>query len=186
MTPRRAALLSDRKVFRDWVAARAGVRRVGSFAECGSVAALDAELGSASDPCAFVVIDLEHRRDDPLAAIRDLRARWPSLVIAAVSGAPSEASGDVFDALFDSDARRHGAADSGNVYGGIWEGLTQRQRQVLAHLGEGDDNLKIAACLGVSERAVKAHVSALLHAFAAENRTQLGILASHAGSRDRR
>jgi two-component system nitrate/nitrite response regulator NarL len=54
---------------------------------------------------------------------------------------------------------------------------------VLGHLSTGSDNLKIAAHLGISERAVKAHVSALLSVFSAENRTELAVLACRAGVR---
>src|SRR3712207_7722132 len=49
---------------------------------------------------------------------------------------------------------------------------TPRQRDVLGYLSVGSDNLKIAAHLGISERAVKAHISALLSRFGAENRTR--------------
>ncbi|MBN1210924.1 MAG: response regulator transcription factor [Myxococcaceae bacterium] len=61
--------------------------------------------------------------------------------------------------------------------------MTPRQRDVLGHLSTGSDNLKIAAHLGISERAVKAHVSALLSLFNAENRTELAVLACRAGMR---
>jgi DNA-binding NarL/FixJ family response regulator len=64
-----------------------------------------------------------------------------------------------------------------------WRTLTKRQRQVLALLGCGIDNQKLANALGISERAVKAHVSALLQKFKADSRTELALIACHANLR---
>lgn len=61
-----------------------------------------------------------------------------------------------------------------------WGTLTPRQRQVLGLLGCGVDNQKLASALGISERAVKAHVSALLEKFKADSRTELALIACHA------
>jgi DNA-binding CsgD family transcriptional regulator len=61
--------------------------------------------------------------------------------------------------------------------------LTPRQREVLAHVGEGHDNLKIAALLGVTEYTVKAHLSALYHKLEVENRVELALLGRRAGLR---
>jgi DNA-binding NarL/FixJ family response regulator len=52
---------------------------------------------------------------------------------------------------------------------------------VLGLLGCGVENSKIAASLGISERAIKAHVSALLEKFHADNRTELALIACRAG-----
>lgn len=62
-----------------------------------------------------------------------------------------------------------------------WASLTPRQRQVLGLLGCGMENLKIAASLGISERAVKAHISGLLGKFAVGNRTGLALVSCRAG-----
>jgi DNA-binding CsgD family transcriptional regulator len=51
--------------------------------------------------------------------------------------------------------------------------LTHKQREVLARVAEGNANQTIAAILGVSERTVEVHVSALLEKAQAENRSQL-------------
>lgn len=51
--------------------------------------------------------------------------------------------------------------------------LSPRERQVLGCLTAGHDNLKIAAELGICERTVKAHVSALYRKLLVENRSQL-------------
>ena len=51
--------------------------------------------------------------------------------------------------------------------------LTARQEQVVARVARGLTNKEIAAELGISERAVKAHVSDLLRKFEVPNRAGL-------------
>lgn len=53
--------------------------------------------------------------------------------------------------------------------------LTQRQREVLYKLQEGKSNKEIARELGLAEITVKLHVTAILRAFNAENRTQVVV-----------
>ena len=55
--------------------------------------------------------------------------------------------------------------------------LTAREREVLALVGTGADNLKIAATLSISERTVKSHMASLYQKLAAENRVQLALRA---------
>ncbi len=61
--------------------------------------------------------------------------------------------------------------------------LSEREREVLAYVAGGVDNLKIATLLGISERTVKAHVSSLYRKLGSENRTQLALLARELGVR---
>lgn len=55
--------------------------------------------------------------------------------------------------------------------------LTERQKEILAKLGEGKSNKQIARELLVSENTVKVHVSSILKVLKLENRTQAGIAA---------
>lgn len=48
--------------------------------------------------------------------------------------------------------------------------LTDRQTQVLRHLGEGLSNKVIAHRMGVSEKTIKAHVTGVLRAMSADDR----------------
>lgn len=61
--------------------------------------------------------------------------------------------------------------------------LSLREREVLAYISAGADNLKIASHLGISERTVKAHVSSLYRKLNQENRTQIALLARELGIR---
>ncbi|MDG4823213.1 response regulator transcription factor [Asanoa sp. WMMD1127] len=60
-------------------------------------------------------------------------------------------------------------------------GLTQREVEVLGHLGAGRSNLQIARRLHLSEATVKGYVSRLLVKLDCENRTQAGLLAHESG-----
>lgn len=54
--------------------------------------------------------------------------------------------------------------------------LTPQQFKVLVRVAEGQLNKQIADALGISERTVKAHLSALFEKLAVRNRTQAGVL----------
>ncbi len=62
-------------------------------------------------------------------------------------------------------------------------GLTERQQQVLALLMQGKSNKLICRELGVAERTVKIHVSAVLKALNVTSRTQAVIAAERLGLR---
>ena len=53
--------------------------------------------------------------------------------------------------------------------------LTDRQRQVLDLLAEGDSNKEIARKLNLAEATVKAHLASILRALNARNRTEAVI-----------
>jgi DNA-binding NarL/FixJ family response regulator len=54
--------------------------------------------------------------------------------------------------------------------------LTPQQFKVLVRVAEGQLNKQIADALGISERTVKAHLSALFDKLGVRNRTQAGVL----------
>jgi DNA-binding NarL/FixJ family response regulator len=60
-------------------------------------------------------------------------------------------------------------------------GLTERETQVLACLGEGLSNAQIARRLHLTEATVKGYVSRTLVKLQCDNRTQAGLLAFEAG-----
>lgn len=64
---------------------------------------------------------------------------------------------------------------------GALQQLTSREREVLGYIASGADNLKIAACLGITERTVKAHITSIYRKLAVENRTQMAMLACQLG-----
>lgn len=58
---------------------------------------------------------------------------------------------------------------------------TPRQKEVLGLVSQGLPNKRIARVLGISERTVKLHITALLSLMGAGNRTQLLVLARQNG-----
>ncbi len=59
--------------------------------------------------------------------------------------------------------------------------LTERQQVVLAFVCEGASNKDIARRLGMSDKTVKAHLTAIMRALAVTNRTQAARAAAEAG-----
>ncbi|HEX9986844.1 MAG TPA: response regulator transcription factor [Thermoanaerobaculia bacterium] len=59
--------------------------------------------------------------------------------------------------------------------------LSPREREVLALVTRGQANKEIAAALGITERTVKFHVTAILNKLGAENRAQAVALAKERG-----
>jgi DNA-binding CsgD family transcriptional regulator len=64
---------------------------------------------------------------------------------------------------------------AGNPDGEVLCRLSPREHEVLAHLASGADNLTIAACLDITVRTVRAHVSALYLKVGGESRAQLAL-----------
>jgi len=150
----------------------------------------------------LVLLDLEDGTGDPREHMRELRARWPEATVVAIGTPrqlaaqaptadgwveqPGAGARDVFAIAEAVSEARQGRIRLPIPPGverqlAIWESLTRRQRQVLGLLGCGLANPKIAAALGVSERAVKVHVSSLLEKFSVDNRTGLALIACLAG-----
>jgi DNA-binding NarL/FixJ family response regulator len=157
-----------------------------------------------SQPPRLVLIDMDHGADDPFPLLREFRHRAPQTTVVIIGTAlqSGAANGDADIYLETPDANAQVLRAVANLallpdqppfapqpsaeaqrQRQMWSMLTPRQRDVLGFLSTGSDNLKIAANLGISERAVKAHVSALLSLFNAENRTELAVLACRAGMR---
>ncbi|MDH6706677.1 two-component system response regulator DevR [Kitasatospora sp. MAA19] len=64
--------------------------------------------------------------------------------------------------------------------GAALAGLTPREREILALVGEGKTNRQIGQELYLAEKTVKNHVSRLLSKLGVERRLQAAVLAAHA------
>lgn len=73
------------------------------------------------------------------------------------------------------------AAVAPALAGGGGDGLTARELEVLAHIGGGLSNKRIARALGISESTVKAHVGHVLGSSGVADRTQAALHAQRSG-----
>jgi DNA-binding NarL/FixJ family response regulator len=64
---------------------------------------------------------------------------------------------------------------------GLLDALTEREREVLAHVGRGLSNAEIAEALYVSPLTAKTHVSRVMTKLAARDRAQLVVAAYESG-----
>jgi two-component system nitrate/nitrite response regulator NarL len=61
------------------------------------------------------------------------------------------------------------------------ESLTERQREILKLLLEGQSNKEIARSLGIVEGTIKVHLRSVMQRLGVRNRTQLALVAAKAG-----
>jgi DNA-binding NarL/FixJ family response regulator len=150
----------------------------------------------------IVLIDYRLGAEDGLTGLRRFGARLPLLARVLISGdedpalalqaRTAGASGFLgksmsIDALhaallaiergevhFPSSSERPRAAASG-------VGPTARQLEVLALVARGEPNKRIATKLGIAERTVKLHITALFEVLNARNRTHLLVVAKDKG-----
>ena len=183
-TKREIAVLSERALCRQGTAAI--LDRPGwHVLQCSSVTQV-AQV-ARSKTLDAVVVDLDHASADLYAFARSVRAAVPGKMI--VIGSPVRYAAIDLDvpAVLDGDASELITAvtttKKRRPRGSQWSHLTPRQRDVLRLLAIGLDNKAIGNELGIGERAVKAHVTALLSVFELANRTQLALLAQRAGYR---
>jgi DNA-binding NarL/FixJ family response regulator len=149
----------------------------------------------------IVLLDLKLPGMDGVAVLRPLRAAGlrvlvltsatePSAAAAAVrAGAAGVVYKDIDPAAL---VRAIRAVHDGNVLlapeaiGSLVRGsradtLTAREREVLAGIADGKSNREIARLLRVSEKTVKAHVSAVLAKLGVQDRTQAAVYAVRHG-----
>lgn len=139
----------------------------------------------------LLIVDLDHQKEDAASLLSRLRRRTPDARLVVIGSALRRAASDgdfvgvegaglkaLLAALGGSKTRP--SAELQRLRR-LWSRLTTRQREVLRWLAIGADNQSIAKKLRVGERAVKAHVTALLTLFSLTNRTQLALLAEKAG-----
>lgn len=157
--------------------------------ECASVAQVS---GSARNQ--LLIVDLDHWPDDVPTLLENARKAFAGKVIAFGSAARQAAAlttledagietknldASSFTRLLE---RRRPSTELTKQFR-LWQRITPRQRAVMKLLAVGNDNRSIATRMGVGERAIKAHVSALLALFGLDNRTELALLAADAGVR---
>ena len=191
-------VLSDRLLLRDLLVEH--LRRGGFALAKGRVRASAVLRALAPSASALVFVDVGSEKEDPETVIARFSAERPNVTTVALGRAlqlaarARDAGGWIAMSQRAHRVRAIAAEVSRLPRGSVrpracpeverlftmWRTLTGRQRQVLALLGSGVDNHRLAVALGISERAAKAHVSALLQKFNADSRTELALIAARA------
>jgi DNA-binding NarL/FixJ family response regulator len=188
------AILSDQAWCRDSFVElmhRHGLRDVRAFAS-------SAELLQAAHarPPSVLLVDLDHQHEDTMSLVRSLRHALLDTHLVAIGTALRQGAtdstfeagletphGDLAMLLAAAHLRAPARLASAEVkrQHRLWSRVTERQRDVMRWLAVGADNRRIATKLRIGVRAIKAHVSNLLHVFGLQNRTELALLADRAG-----
>jgi DNA-binding NarL/FixJ family response regulator len=140
-----------------------GIAVLGELSDCPSRVLV---LTSATDPASASramrsgAAGVVYKDIDPDALVHAIRSVHDGNVLLS-----AQAAGQLVRS-----AGRAGASD------GI-DQLTSREREVLAELAKGKSNREIARALTVSEKTVKAHVSAVLAKLGVQDRTQAALVA---------
>ena len=149
----------------------------------------------------IVLLDLKLPGMDGVAVLRPMRAAGlrvlvltsatePSTAAAAVrAGAAGVVYKDIDPAalvrgirsVHDGNVLLAPEAIGSLVRGSRADTLTAREREVLAGIADGKSNREIARLLRVSEKTVKAHVSAVLAKLGVQDRTQAAVYAVRHG-----
>jgi len=168
-----------------------------------------AVLEAARDLPDVVLMDLMMPVLDGIAATRQVRARWPSVEVVAMTSFVEEdkvrgalEAGAAGYLLKDADADAVAGAVRAAVAGRMHldptvarlladsthrrrsspaELLTPRQTEVLALVAQGASNLQIADALGLGERTARTHMSDILDRLGLVSRTQAALWAIKEG-----
>jgi DNA-binding NarL/FixJ family response regulator len=189
------AILSDHPLFREGLVELLRTKGFESvFEHETSRDLLDASRSRAPE---VLILDLDHEKEDTMSLVRLFRAELPKTHLVLIgtplrqeAAAPSKDEGALETpagnaaalAAVASFVKLPRSRERRRVHE-QWRMVTPRRRDVLRWLATGIDNQAIACKLRVSERAIKAHISMLLQIFGAQNRTQLALIADHAGLR---
>lgn len=130
------------------------------------------ELGSATRVLVFTVFDTDERI---IAAVEAGAAGYllkgvPRGEIFAAIRVVND-GGSLLQPVVAATVLKH-VASGGVIPSAPPARLTPREHEVLEHLARGLGNKQIAAALGITERTVKFHVSALFSKLGASNRTE--------------
>ncbi len=144
--------------------------------------ALTRELEATDDPPRVVILTMQEREDDVLAALAAgadaycVKSSDPQTVIDAVRTAA--AGGAYFDPRIAHVVLRR---LSGSATPPASSPLSPRETEILTLVAEGAGNAEIAARLHLGLGTVKGHLADTLHKLAASDRAQAAVIAFRRG-----
>lgn len=145
----------------------------------------------------LVLLDLELADTGALSLVESLHAQWPELPVVVLAsqegpdhlrqainaGAAGFIPKSAATRVLIKALQQVGEEQTAGAPTTEGTRLTQRQVEVLGRLCEGKTNKQIALELGLSEKTIKAHVTAIFKALGVVNRTQAVLVAPRAGVR---
>ena len=211
---RRVLIVEDHPLFREGLVQL--LQRRLHNCEIVAVGSAEEGLARAAEPPApdVIVLDLNLPGMDGLSALARFAESFHQIPVVVISG---DDSSETVQRAVEAGARafipkslpgasivqaiEHGLSGRAEVLdgtrlsavaptesAGLPDGLSLRQMEVLALICEGKSNKQIARELGIVERTVKSHVTAIFGALSVINRTQAAMVAERLGlvSRGRR
>ena len=162
------------------------------------------EVASGAPDIDLILMDLDLPEGSGLEALTAINAKNPAVPVVILSamedqamvtramelGArgfiPKSASGDVMLnslrlVLSGGICLPPGYGDTARGDNPELPNLTQRQLEVLRYMAQGNSNKEIARELGISENTVRVHISAIISALDATNRTEAAYSAMRLG-----
>jgi FixJ family two-component response regulator len=136
---------------------------------------LQAALAATSNPLPVLFLTGE---GDIASTVRAMRSGAEDFL---EKTAPKEALLDAVQRALARDARERGARCRHAALRARLETLTQREREVLGHVVQGRLNKQIAADLGIHERTVKLHRTAITTKLGVRSAAELARLVQQAG-----
>ena len=195
-------LIDDHPLFRAGFAHALKMTRPGLQIDVASTLQEGLTRAALSASLDIALIDYRLGASDGIAGLRTFAVQYPLVARVLISGDESDAIATAARAAGASGflgkslsvevllARLDQVLDGGTAFGAPLHtpttvlpqpSPTARQMEVLVLLAQGLPNKRIAAELGIAERTVKLHVSALLQLLGAQNRTHLLVQARHCG-----
>ncbi|MCU0308830.1 MAG: response regulator transcription factor [Thermoleophilia bacterium] len=180
----------------------AGIEVVGTAADGREAVEVCAQARPA-----VALMDLEMPGVDGIEAIRRLAAEQPEVRVlvltsfsdrerilgaldaGAIGYLLKDAAADELERAVRAAARGEAPLDpraarallAARVTGGVADGLSEREREVLALVGRGLPNKEIARRLGIRERTVKGHLTSVFRQIGVFDRTQAALWAQREG-----
>ncbi|MBL8351932.1 MAG: response regulator transcription factor [Burkholderiaceae bacterium] len=195
----RILIVDDHPVYRDGLAAVIAQAFAGAQVDQAADAASAFETLAHRSDFDLVLLDLAMPGLDGRAALPWLRRRHPALPVVVISasddtGVAAECIACGASGFIPKSARRdtivaalRAVIDGGAVLAPAAHralappGLTQREAEVLRHLGAGESNKAIARGLGISEATVRVHLGAVYRELGVASRTQALLEARRRG-----